>query len=116
MKTFRACLILLALCALVIGAAPMIRRTSADNLSAATNQELAQARQVSVKYHDVANAIADGYETIGCEDVGPTYVNFGLIDCTFDVDHPEALHYIVEQDGRLRLAAACYVRSRVMSN
>src|SRR5258708_37671745 len=101
MKAFRVCLILLALCVLLIGAAPMIRSPSADQLSAATNQELAQARRATVKYHDVANAIADNYTPIGCEDVGPTYVNFDLVNCTFDIDHPEALHYINE-DGRLR--------------
>ncbi len=107
MKTFRVCLILLSLCALLIGTAPMIRSTSADNVSAATNKQLAQARQATDKYHDVANAIADGYELIGCEDVGPTYVNFGLINCTFDIDHPEALHYVPEGNG-LRLVAVEY--------
>ena len=107
MKTFRVCLILLALCALFIGTAPMIRRTFADDVSAATNKQLAQARIATAKYHDVANAIADGYELIGCEDVGPTYVNFGLIDCTFDVDHPEALHYITA-GNQLRLVAVEY--------
>ena len=107
MKTFRVCLILLAVGALFIGATPMIRSTSADNLSAATNIQLAQARIATAKYHDVANAIADGYVPIGCEDVGPTYVNFGLVDCTFDVEHPEALHYISQGD-QLQLVAVEY--------
>src|SRR2546428_9139221 len=108
MKTFRVCLVLLALCAPLIGAAPMIRSTSADNVSAATNKQLAQARQATDKYHDVANAIADGYVPIGCEDVGPTYVNFGLVfDCAFDIDHPEALHYVTE-GNQLRLVAVEY--------
>ena len=107
MKTFRVCLILLALCALFIGTPSMIRITSADNVSAATNKQLAQARIATAKYHDVANAIADGYVPIGCEDVGPTYVNFGVLDCTFDVEQPEALHYILQGD-QLQLVAVEY--------
>jgi hypothetical protein len=107
MKTFRICLILLGLCALFIGTAPMIRRAFADNVSAATNKQLAQARIATAKYHDVANAIADGYVPIGCEDVGPTYVNFGLVDCTFDIDHPEVLHYITKGD-QLQLVGVEY--------
>ena len=107
MKTFRVGLILFALGALFIGVPSMIRSTSADNVSAAANKQIAQARQATERYHDVANAIADGYVPIGCEDVGPTYVNFDLVDCTFDIDHPEALHYITKGD-QLQLVAVEY--------
>jgi len=109
MKTFRVCLILLPVCALLIGVAPMMRSTSADNLSAATNAELAQARNATAKYHNVATAEADGYVFVGCvPGEGLEYVNFSLIDCNFDIEHPEALHYMNEGNG-LRLVGVEYV-------
>src|SRR2546427_809087 len=104
MKGFPLGLFLIAVCCLLIGSASMTAHggsapTSApapDNLSAATNLELALARNATAKYHDVARAEADGYVFTDCvPGEGLEYVNFALIDCTFDIEHPEALHYIV---------------------
>ena len=68
MKSFRLCLILIAIGALLIVAAPLTTRSSTsaaaivavENLSPATNRELARARSGTAKYHDVARAEADG--------------------------------------------------------
>jgi hypothetical protein len=115
MKKFQLCLIVIAGCCLLIGTSMTAHSTSAsasvavDNLSAATNQELAQARNATAKYHDVAVAEADGYEFTDCvPGEGLEYVNFGLLDCTFDIEHPEALHYI-QEGNRLRLVGVEYV-------
>jgi hypothetical protein len=79
-----------------------------DALSAATLQELAQARNATAKYHDVEQALADGYVKRG---YGPGegfhYVKNSLMDCTFDLEHPEALLYIPSGEG-LRLVGVEY--------
>jgi hypothetical protein len=84
-------------------------RTATDeSLSAATLAELARARDATAKYHDVAEALADGYVQRG---YGPGegfhFVNASLIDCTFDVEHPETLLYIRSGEG-LRLVGVEY--------
>jgi hypothetical protein len=116
MKKFHLCLIVTAGCCLLIGGAPMTTRSSSaltsvaiDDLSAATLSELARARNATAKYHDVALAEADGYAFTDCvPGEGLEYVNFGLLDCTFDIEHPEALHYI-QEGNRLRLVGVEYV-------
>jgi hypothetical protein len=78
--------------------------------AAQVNQQLALARAATAKYHDVNEAIADGYVPLGTnpeEDDAFELVNFNLIDCTLDVTQPEALRY-VESGGRLRLIAVEY--------
>ena len=71
-----------------------------EALSADTLAELAQARNATAKYHDVAQAIADGYVQRG---YGPGegfhFVNARLMDCTFDLTHPETLLYIPSDEG-----------------
>ena len=107
MKGFHRGLFLIAVCALFVGNASMI--AAPDKLSAATNQELAQARAATDKYHDVGQAIADGYVNIGyVPGEGFEFVNEGLLDCTFDLEHPEALHYVPSGNG-LRLVGVEYV-------
>ena len=79
-----------------------------ESLSAATLAELARARNATAKYHDVAEALADGYVQRG---YGPGegfhFVKASLIDCTFDAEHPEALLYIPSGEG-LRLVGVEY--------
>jgi hypothetical protein len=81
---------------------------SHDTLSAATLQELAEARNATAKYHDVEQALADGYVRKG---YGPGegfhYVNSSLMDCTFDLEHPETLLYVPSGEG-LRLVGVEY--------
>jgi len=142
MKTFRLSLILFAVCALLIGSALMTAHNTsasavgakdlsaatfralarahsapastvgANDLSAATHRELARARRATAKYHDVANAEADGYVNIDLyiSGEGHHYVNFALIDATFDPEKPEVLLYANHPgESGLKLAAAEYL-------
>ena len=116
MKTFLPFPIFIAICCLVFGSAAITTtRSSAaatmavDNLSPATNNELALARKGTAKYHDFDRADADGFEFLACvPGEGFEYVNWSLVDCNFEIEHPEALHYIPEGDG-LRLVGVEYV-------
>ena len=82
-----------------------------DVLSADTRQEIRKARSATAKYHNVAAAEADGYINIGLyiPNEGLHYVNFGLIDGTFDYEHPEVLLYAPTDDGELRLVGVEYL-------
>jgi len=81
-----------------------------DDLSPEVRQQLAAAREATAKYHDVNEALADGYVYFG---VNPAegniveFVNFALVDCALDVLHPESLRY-VQSGERLRLVAVEY--------
>ena len=116
MKSFLPFPMFIAICCLLIAGAPTTSsRTSAaakpavDNLSPETNRELAQARSATAKYHDFDRAYDEGYRFLDCvPGEGLEYVNWSLVDCNFDIEHPEALHYIEEGDG-LRLVGVEYV-------
>ena len=70
---------------------------------------MARARNATAKYHDVSQALADGYVNEGyVPGEGFEYVKESLIDCTFDIDHPEALNYVDSGNGR-RLVAVEYI-------
>jgi hypothetical protein len=114
MKNFLPFPIFIGICCLLVGSAPMTTRTTeasaaVDNFSPATNHELARARKGTAKFHDFDRAAAEGYEFLACvPGEGLEYVNWSLVDCTFDVEHPEALHYIPE-GNHLRLVGVEYV-------
>lgn len=115
MKKFLPFPIFIAICCLLIVSAPVSTSTSeaataaVDNLSPETNRELARARHATAKYHDFDRADADGYEFLHCvEGEGREYVNWSLVDCNFDIEHPEALHYI-RQGNNLKLVGVEYV-------
>jgi len=76
-------------------------RLIAHPLGPLTNQQLAAARAGTAAYHDLSTALADGYEPFGFNPDEGVYefVNFSLVDCTFDPAHPEALAYIASPDG-----------------
>jgi hypothetical protein len=120
MKNFRLAYILLAVTAMLIGGVPLtVHHTSAapavvipDKLGSATNQQLAQARRGTAKYHDISQAEADGYVNINIYEGGEGlhYVNFGLVDGIFDPEHPEVLLYApVPHENRMALVAVEYV-------
>ena len=120
MTRFRLSLTFIALCALLIGSVPSTARSTPgfkvavtpDNLSAATNQQLALARRGTAKYHDIAQAEADGYVNINVYESGEGlhYVNFALLDGNFDPEHPEVLLYApVPHENRMELVAVEYV-------
>lgn len=108
--------IFIGLCCLIIGSTPMTTTSTSaapsaavDNLSPDTNREIALARNATAKYHDFDRADADGYEFLHCEEgEGREYLNVSLLDCNFDIERPEALHYIPEGNG-LRLVGVEYV-------
>ena len=116
MKKFLPFPFFLAICCLLIGSAAMTSSTTSaaasaavDNFSPATNHELALARKGTAKYHNFDRADDEGYEFLACvPGEGLEYVNWSLVDCTFDIENPEALHYIPEGD-KLRLVGVEYV-------
>ena len=116
MKSLLPFPIFIAICCLLVGGVPITTTTTAaattaavDNLSPQTNRELARARNATAKYHDFDRADADGYDFLACvPGEGLEYVNWSLVDCNFDIEHPEALHYIDEGDS-LRLVGVEYV-------
>ena len=103
----------IAICCLLIGGTMMTTSNSSaaasDDLAAATNRELALARNATAKYHDFDRADADDYEFLACvPGEGREYVNWSIVDCNFDIEHPEALHYVQEPNG-LKLVGVEYV-------
>src|SRR5678815_2626373 len=120
MKTFRLSLTFIAVCSLIVGSmsftvhgTSVLRAvTSADDPSADTNQQLALARRGTAKYHDIEQAVADGYININIYEPGEGlhYVNFGLVDATFDPERPEVLLYApVPNENRWEFVAVEYV-------
>jgi hypothetical protein len=85
---------------------------AASDLSPLTLRELAQARRATAKYHDVANAIADGYVDINLYTSGEGYhyINLQLVDGIFNPEQPEGLLYANHpgEDG-LKLVAVEYI-------
>jgi hypothetical protein len=98
---------------ITLAAAGLIVTVSAtihgDELGPTVQQQLAAARAATVKYHDVNEALADGYVYFPNPAEGETieFVNLGLVDCTLDVLQPEALRYVMSGE-RLRLVAIEY--------
>ena len=120
MKSFRPSLIFVAVCCLLIGSVSLTAHNisaltvaaTPDNLSAATNQQLALARRGTARYHDIEQAEADGYVNINVYESGEGlhYVNFALLDGTFDPAHPEVLLYApVPHENRMELVGVEYV-------
>ena len=107
MKGVNAGLARIAVACALVGCASVA--IQADNVGATTNAELAQVRRATAQYHDVNQALADGYVSVGFNAVEGffEYVNFALVDCTFDPLHPEGLRYVASGNG-LRLAAVEY--------
>ena len=82
-----------------------------DDLGLRVNRQLAAARAATTKYHDVNEALADGYIDMGVnpeEGDAVEFVNFDFIDCTLDVLRPQALRYLPSGHG-LRLIGVEYV-------
>lgn len=114
--TFRLSLILVAVCSLLVGSATMTAYStvavSKNQVSAAAEQELANARSATARFHDIAQAEADGYTNIDLylSGEGFHYVKFSLIDATFDPEHPEVLLYApVSGENRLELVGVEYL-------
>jgi len=106
-RTKKQLLALVSLISLV--ALVAVSTTVIGENNSALQQELAQARNATAKYHDVNQALADGYFNVGyVPGEGFEYINLSLFDCTFDLARPEAVHYVPSQ-GELKLVGVEYV-------
>lgn len=58
-------------------------------------QDLARVKAAASRYHDIRKAIAAGYQDIGVvlPNMGRHFLKDGLLDASFDADHPELLVY-----------------------
>jgi hypothetical protein len=93
-----------------IGAAAFVTARVAQD----PQQDLARARAATARYHDVDQAIADGYQNldvVGCvPGEGCHFANFALVDCEFEPDRPEILLYAPSPGGNsFQLAGVEYV-------
>ncbi|MGH9426709.1 MAG: hypothetical protein ACRD2L_10475 [Terriglobia bacterium] len=83
-----------------------------NDLSAATHKELARARSATARYHDIAQAEADGYISINFYEPGEGFhwLKPSLVDANFDPEQPEVLLYApVPGEKRLQLVAVEYL-------
>lgn len=85
-------------------------------------KQLAQVRAATAKYHDVEEALLDGYVPVsGCialptgPAMGIHYANIQMVDGELDVTKPEILVYAPEADGELRLVAVEYMIPKVLA-
>jgi hypothetical protein len=107
MRRYLGSISLATACAVVLSASATVH---GDDLGSTVNEQLARARAATARYHDADAAIADGYVNMGVnpfEGEAVEFLNFGLLDCTLDAMHPEALRY-VQSGNRLRLVAVEY--------
>jgi hypothetical protein len=84
------------LAALALSVAPLQYAEAGEGLAPQTLKELAQVRRATAKYHDISNALADGYVDVGfvapgvgCHMLNPIYASDGFID----LNKPELLVY-----------------------
>jgi hypothetical protein len=83
-----------------------------------TNKELAQVRNATTKYHDVSEALKDGFvpegESVvvpGLGTMGIHYINYSRMgDGKIEADKPECLLYVPTQNG-VKLVGVEYVVS-----
>lgn len=100
---------------------PNVANASAHALTAAVNQQLAQVRRATARFHDVQNAIDAGYvaDPVCVESpagvMGIHFVNRALLGPGLDPEHPEALLYVPVGNGQLRLVAVEYI-SPILAN
>jgi hypothetical protein len=107
----------LATPALAHGAAagePGQRGQALGRIEPGLGAQLAQVRAATARYHDVEVAVAEGFvEASPCVEgpdgaMGYHYVHFGRLG-QLDATLPQALLYVPEHDGRLRLVGVEYL-------
>jgi hypothetical protein len=84
--------------------------TDTTGLSSKTLEQLKEAREATVKYRDINNAIADGYVDIHVvmQNMGYHFEKASLVDSVFNVRKPELLVYNKRTDGGFNLVAVEY--------
>jgi hypothetical protein len=77
-----------------IGAAPRYDASQHQHASLPL-EELAEAKAAAGRYHDIRQAIADGYHDTGIvlPNMGRHFINEGLLDTRFEANRPELLVY-----------------------
>jgi hypothetical protein len=72
--------------------------------------ELASARRATARYHDVRQALRDGYVDIGVvlPNMGRHFLKDSLVDAKFEAERPEILVYREDLGGRMNLVAVEY--------
>lgn len=86
-----------------------------DGCDRQCRRDLATARAATAKYHDVNQALADGFVPASpCVQIpnvgamGIHYINFSRLDMNTDISEPEILLYMPNETGELRLVAVEY--------
>ncbi len=74
------------------------------------NKELAAVRKATAKYHDVNEAVADGYVQLSghVPGMGAHFANLGLLDGVFSLAQPEILLYSLTEGDGPKLVAVEY--------
>lgn len=72
--------------------------------------ELKYVRQATMRYHSVEQAEKAGYQLASgyVPQMGFHFTKFSLVDATFEMDQPEVLVYVPNEDGKLKLVAVEY--------
>lgn len=123
MRAVRILLPVIAVCALLVVGAPKSAVSSTspavavDDVGAAANQELAAARRATAKYHDIQQALDEGFvasppaciEGEGIHFRAPDEFPNNELDCVFDPEDPEVLHYVPKNNGELQLVGVEYL-------
>jgi hypothetical protein len=112
-----------AAAALVVGAAVVGATANAAGDSGATTtasrDDVVRVKQATDKYHDLNVALADGYtkagecvvDPAGTGTMGYHYVNLAMeSDPAIDLEKPEAMLYIPNDQGDLELVAVEWIR------
>ncbi|MEB2780932.1 hypothetical protein U3A58_11055 [Algoriphagus sp. C2-6-M1] len=80
-----------------------------------TLKMLAALRGATAKYHDLEDAMADGYEQgsdcVASPDgaMGYHFVNFAIVDGIYNPSMPEALLYEMDKNGQMKLVAVEFI-------
>lgn len=89
--------------------------TYGQNIKSDIGSQLAEIRQNTAKYHQVARAVADGYGAVmpgsNAGAGGPDFIygNWAaVLDGELRLDQPEALGYVRLPNGKLRLASVYF--------
>lgn len=94
-----------------------------DNVGADANQQLAAARNATAKYHVFQRAVDDGFVAAppacipgeGIHYRAPAEFPNTSLNCVFDPEHPEVLHYTPKPNGELQLVGVEYLVPRSAS-
>lgn len=117
-KGFTIAVVSALLCVgIFLGETSFVKAASDCSLSPQTKRELAVARQGTARYHNINNAIADGYIDINLcvPQMGCHYLKPANLDADFDQAKPEILVYADFGNGHQRLVAVEYAVPTALS-